>query len=150
MKQYRFSFWMSVIMISLFSLVSCKGGILDNSTSIAPSNMAGKTLKVDGVTIQFTSNTSGTISDYIGTSTRSSVSYKRTSSMEAKLSFSYHTEDNYSMSERSYSLTLVFADETQGLASGSYTYSNIISKGTKYENKSSGNQNVKNKIFTVN
>ena len=70
--------------------------------------------------------------------------------MEAKLSFSYHTEDNYSMSERSYSLTLVFADETQGLASGSYTYSNIISKGTKYENKSSGSQNVKNKIFTVN
>lgn len=149
MKQYRFSFWMSVIMISIFSLVSCKGGILDNSASIAPSNMAGKTLNVDGVTIQFTSNTSGTISNYIGTSTRSSVSYKRTSSMEAKLSFSYHTEDNYSMSERSYSLTLVFADETQGLASGSYTYSNIISKGTKYENKSSGSQNVKNKIFTV-
>lgn len=149
MKQCRVIYWVSVIMISIFSLVSCKGSILDNAASIAPSNMAGKTLNVDGATIYFTSNTSGTISNYIGTSTRSSVSYKRTSSMEAKLSFSYHTEDNYSMSERSYSLTLVFADETQGLASGSYTYSNIISKGTKYESKSSGSQNVKNKIFTV-
>ena len=150
MKQYRIILQVFVIALSTFCLVSCKGGLLDNAASVAPSNMAGKTMKVDGATIHFTSNTSGTISDYIGTSTRSSVSYQRTSSMEAKLSFSYHTEDGYSMSERSYSLTLVFADETQGLASGSYTYSSIIAKGTKYESKSSGSQNVKNKIFTVN
>lgn len=75
--------------------------------------------------------------------------YKRTSAVTADLNFFYHSEDKKNMSERTYSLKLEFADETQGLASGSYTYSFDLNKGSKYESKDSGSKNVKNAIFTI-
>lgn len=141
----------SILVASLLTLPSCKQATskVNESLAIAPENMAGKTLTVDGATIQFTSNTSATISDYIGTSTRSSVSYNRTSELTADLNFSYHTEDKRNMSERAYTLELKFADEMRGLASGSYTYKLTIQKGTKYEKSDSGSKTISDRIFSI-
>ena len=130
-------------------MASCEANSVNESLAIAPKNMAGKTLKVDGATIKFSSNTSGTISDYIGTAQKSSVSYQRTSEVTADLTFFYHSEDSYSMSERNYSLKLTFADETKGIASGKYTYKLKIAKGTKYEKSDSGTKTISDKIFNI-
>lgn len=143
-------FIVSLFVTNLLSFSSCESGSrVNENLAIAPKNMAGKTLKVDGATINFSSNTSATISDYIGTAKRSSVSYKRTSEITADLSFSYYSEDSKSMSDRNYNLKLTFADETEGLASGSYTYKLTIQKGTKYEKNDSGTKNVQDAIFTI-
>ncbi|MBQ7449513.1 MAG: hypothetical protein IJS73_06915 [Paludibacteraceae bacterium] len=140
-------FQIFVFAIMLVSFSACKG--INEKLAIAPKSMAGKTLHIDGATIDFSSNNSATISNYIGTASRSSVSYKRTSEVTADLSFSFYVEDNKSMSERSYDLKLEFADETQGIASGSYTYRLTIHKGTKYERNDSGTNTLKNSIFSI-
>lgn len=141
---------LSFLAIGLLVLVlsACEGTV-NESLALAPKDMSGKTLHVDGATIKFSSNNSATISNYIGTASRSSVSYKRTSEVTADLSFSYHTEDSKNMSERNYNLKLEFADKTQGIASGSYTYQLTIQKGTKYESSSSGSKTLKNAIFSI-
>ena len=145
------TFLMSVAFVTISLLFpSCKkGDKINEDLAIAPKNMTGKTLKVDGVKINFSSNTSATIVDYIGTAKRSSVSYNRTSEVEADLSFSYLSEDSYTTSERSYRLTLSFADKTEGVANGSYDYSLTIAKGSKYQTHTSGTSSVKNGIFTI-
>lgn len=137
-----------VAMITSFS--ACGESSVNEELAIAPKNMAGKTLKVDGATIKFTSNNSATISNYIGTASRSTVSYKRTSELTADLNFSYYVEDSKNMSERNYNLKLEFADKTRGIASGSYTYRLTIQKGTKYEKSDSGSKTLKNSIFNIN
>lgn len=139
----------SCVALMVCALSSCKKTI-NEELAIAPKDMSGKTLKVDGATIQFSSNNSAKISDYIGTAQRATVSYNRTSEVSADLNFFYHSEDSYSMSERTYNLKLTFADKTQGLASGDYTYKLTISKGKKYETSNSGSKTVKDKIFTIN
>ena len=136
-----------VAMVTLFS--ACGGNKINEELAIAPKSMAGKTLKVDGATIKFTSNNSATISNYIGTASRSSVSYNRTSEVAADLSFSYYVEDKKDMSERNYNLKLEFADETQGIASGSYTYRLTIQKGTKYEKSDSGSKTLNKSVFHI-
>ena len=136
-----------VAMVISFS--ACEGSRINESLAIAPKNMAGKTLNVDGATIKFDSNNSATISNYIGTASQSSVSYKRTSEVTANLSFSYYIEDSKNMSERNYNLKMEFADKTQGIASGSYTYRLTIQKGTKYESSDSGSKTLKNSVFNI-
>lgn len=140
-----------LITASLLAFSSCKkASRINESLAIAPADMTGKTLKVDGATIRFSSNTSATISDYIGTATRSSVSYNRTSELTADLNFFYHTEDKRNMSERDYTVQLKFANENQGLATGSYTYKLTIQKGTKYEKSDSGSKTFSDRIFSIN
>ncbi|MBQ6984079.1 MAG: hypothetical protein IJQ20_04035 [Paludibacteraceae bacterium] len=139
-----------ILSVLALTLAACEDSGINESLATAPKDMSGKTMKIDGATIKFSSNSSATISDYIGTAKRATVSYKRTSEITAHLNFFYHSEDQDSMSERTYNLDLTFADPTQGLASGSYTYKLTIHKGTKYETSDSGSKNVKNKIFSVN
>lgn len=138
-----------ILSVLALTFAACKGSVINENLATAPKDMTGKTMKIDGATIQFSSNTSATISNYIGTANQASVSYKRTSEITAHLNFFYHAEDKNSMSERRYDLDLTFADKTQGLASGSYTYKLTIHKGTKYETSDSGSQTVKDKIFSV-
>lgn len=141
-------FRMVLVSSMLVALTACEKKI-DESIALAPKSMAGKTLKVDGATIDFSSNTSATISNYIGTASRSSVSYKRTSEVTADLSFSYYASDSKSMADRDYTLTLTFADKTQGIASGKYNYRLTIQKGTKYEKNDSGTKTLSNAIFHI-
>lgn len=147
MKKH-FIFFAAMIILC-FAACSDKNRKINEDLAIAPKDMSGKTLKVDGATIKFNSNTSATISNYIGTASRSTVSYNRTSEVTADLKFFYHAESSREMSERNYDLKLTFADETQGIASGSYTYKLTISKGTKYEKSDSGNKSLSNSIFRI-
>jgi hypothetical protein len=140
-------FQVVVLTTMMFSCLSCGG--INEELAIAPKSMAGKTLTVDGATIKFHSNNSATISNYIGTASRSTVSYQRTSEVTANLKFSYYVEDSKNVSDRKYDLKLEFADETEGIASGSYTYKLTIQKGTKYESSDSGTKNLKNAIFHI-
>jgi len=138
------------LLVLAVMMSGCKTSkLIEDSLSIAPKDVAGKTLKVDGATIHFTSNNSGTISDYIGTATRSTVSYSRTSAVTANVEFFYHSEDKHNMSERRYTLELSFADETSGLANGSYTYSFDLNKGSKYGRSESGTGTVKDQVFSL-
>ncbi len=146
--RFKILFQVLSLVAMFMSFSACSG--INEELAIAPKDMTGKTLKVDGATIKFSSNNSATISNYIGTASRASVSYKRTSEVAADLSFSYHVEDSKNMSERNYNLKLEFADEKQGLASGSYTYKLTIQKGTKYERSDSGSKSLKNSIFNIN
>ena len=79
----------SVALVSVSLLFpSCKKGDgINEDLAIAPKEMTGKTLKVDGVTLKFYSNTSATIVDYVGTAKTSTVSYSRKSETKANLNF---------------------------------------------------------------
>ena len=146
-KQIKNLFQIVSLVAMVISFSACHG--INEELAMAPKDMAGKTLRVDGATIAFSSNNSASISNYIGTASRSSVSYKRTSEITADLSFSYYVEDSKNMSDRTYNLKLDFADKTQGLASGSYTYRLTIQKGTKYERNDSGSKTLTNSIFHI-
>ena len=137
------------MMVLCFAGCSEKKKSINEDLAIAPKDMTGKTLKVDGATIKFSSNTSATISNYLGTASRSTVSYNRTSEVQADLKFFYHAEGGKDMSERNYDLKLTFANENEGVASGSYTYKLTIQKGTKYEKSDSGSKNLTNAIFSI-
>lgn len=144
------------ILLLLTLLVSACGNDDFGGVSLAPKNMAGKTLKVCGYTIHFSSNNSATISDWKGTANNASVSYSRKNSISAKLNFSAKISNGKTypdISDERYNLTLEFGTETSGIANGSYSYNNVINKGStkKYspENAYSGTNTVSNSIFSI-
>ena len=111
--------------ISLF-ITSCNGK--DVSSSYAPSNVAGKTITINGLNastihIAFSSNNSARIMRNDGSSlTISSVSYKKTGATSAIIQIKgIYRNFGYIYAIDDENLSLIFTSPNQGIVNGTYS-----------------------------
>lgn len=124
MKAFKSIF--SIVLIglllgSLMLLSSCEGGLGGD----APKNVAGKTMKIDGWKIEFTSNTGGKIT--CGKGYHASIQYNKTGANTATLKMTnvgatYWDGRYVSESYGDFNYSLVFTSPNQGIWNSQGTF----------------------------
>lgn len=116
----------SVLFCSILFLTSCEGGGVGGD---APSNVAGKTLKLYGSDgnwdeiIVFSSNTSASIENVYGQkSYYSSLQYKKTGSVSATLMIKGRYQEGFPEDSWDSDYSLVFTSPNQGIWNNKYTF----------------------------
>ena len=136
-------------------VIAMLGSCNDNGVGSAPSNVSGKTFSIPNtgagtLKINFSSNSSATITNQNGVVKFGSVSYKKTGSGSAKIvvndiliEFYDKKGEIFGRAYETDNISLIFNSDNQGVASG-YWNRNVV-----YGTTGTTSANIDSSIFTV-